>query len=96
MNKFDAGAIRTRTGWLGYWRRVNDSQNIVLRDGKHDLIFATEIEALKAANAAFLEYLNSPITGISSMGGSKCSVAKKAAEKVFGKAVQSPNPTEEL
>jgi hypothetical protein len=46
-------------------------RNRVLRDGKHDIIFATEAEALRAANAAFLSYLNSPITGISSMGGSK-------------------------
>ncbi|OWK23939.1 hypothetical protein AJ87_26345 [Rhizobium yanglingense] len=57
----------------------------------HDIIFETEAEALKAANAEFLKYLNSPITGISSMGGSKKSVAKKAAEKLFrggGKTVE--------
>ncbi|ULJ73615.1 hypothetical protein [Rhizobium gallicum] len=83
MNKFDAGAQRTPNGWIGYFRMVHHAQNKVLRDGKHDIIFATEAEALKAANAAFFDYLNSPITGISSMGGSKKSVAKKAADKLF-------------
>ncbi|MEX2739938.1 hypothetical protein AB3480_00565 [Rhizobium mongolense] len=91
MNKFDAGAMKTPHGWIGYFRMVHHAQNRVLRDGKHDIIFPTEAEALRAANAAFLSYLNSPITGISSMGGSKKSVAKKAAEKLFrggGKTIE--------
>jgi hypothetical protein len=85
MNKFDAGAQLTPNGWIGYFRMVHHAQNKVLREGKHDILFATEAEALKAANAAFFKYLNSPITGISSMGGSKKSVAKNAAEKIFRK-----------
>ncbi|MEX2743678.1 hypothetical protein AB3480_20450 [Rhizobium mongolense] len=44
---------------------MHDAENRVLRDGKHDIIFATEAEALKAANAEFLKYLYSQITGIS-------------------------------
>ena len=35
MNRFDSGAQRVPTGWTGYWRRVHDSQNIVIRDGRH-------------------------------------------------------------
>ncbi|MFA1674808.1 hypothetical protein ACDY97_19085 [Rhizobium mongolense] len=84
-NCFAAGAMKRGHGWIAYYRRVHDAENRVLRDGKHDIIFATEAEALRAANAAFLSYLNSPITGISSMGGSKKSVAKKAAEAIFRK-----------
>lgn len=82
-NKFDAGAILTPRGWIGFYREVHWSSNHVLRDGRHDIIFATEAEAKDAALKAFLEYLNSPIVGIQSMGGSKRSVAKKAAEKLF-------------
>ncbi|TCL70627.1 hypothetical protein [Rhizobium sp. BK251] len=85
MNKFDAGAMKTPTGWIGYFRMVHHAENRVLRNGRHDIIFATEAEALKAANTAFFEYLNSPIVGISSMGGSKKGVAKKAAEAIFRK-----------
>jgi len=83
MNKFDAGAIFTARGYIAFYRMVHQSENKVLRDGKHDIIFATEAEALKAANEAFFTYLNSPIVGSSSMGGSKRSVAKKAAERLF-------------
>ncbi|MHC2297882.1 hypothetical protein [Rhizobium mongolense] len=82
---FAAGATKRGHGWIAYYRRVHDAENRVLRDGKHDIIFATEAEALKAANAEFLKYLNSQITSISSMGGSKKSVAKKAADRLFKK-----------
>ncbi|AJD41009.1 hypothetical protein C9413_16270 [Rhizobium sp. SEMIA 4085] len=84
MNKFDCGAMK-RPRRIAYYRRVHDAENRVLRDGRHDIIFATETEALKAANGAFFEHLNSPITGISSMGGSKKGVAKKTAEAIFRK-----------
>jgi hypothetical protein len=83
MNRFDAGAKQTPNGWTGYYRMVHHSEPRVLRDGKHVLIFPTEVEALKAAKDALLKYLNSPIVGISTMGGSKKSVAKKAADKLF-------------
>ncbi|NTG00084.1 hypothetical protein G6L30_08115 [Agrobacterium rhizogenes] len=83
MNEFAAGAQRVKTGWIAYYRKVHQSQNTVLRNGRHDIIFPTEIEALKAANEEFFKYLNSPITGVSSMGGTKYSVAKTAAEKIF-------------
>ncbi|ULJ72951.1 hypothetical protein [Rhizobium gallicum] len=75
-----AGAMKRGHGWIAYYRRVHDAENRVLRDGRHDIIFATEAEALKAANSEFLKYLNSPITGISSMGGSKKSVAEGGRE----------------
>lgn len=85
MNKFDAGAMRQGHGWIGYYRRVHESENRVLRDGRHDIVFASEAEALRAANKALLQYLNCPITGISSMGGKPSVVAKAAAERLFQK-----------
>lgn len=83
MNKFDAGAQPIRNGWIGFYRCVHESENRVLRDGKHDIIFPTKAEALQAAIDAHLAYLNSPITGFSTMECSKGSIARKEAEAVF-------------
>lgn len=82
MNRFDAGAMRTPTGWVAYYRQVHRSENFVLRDRGHDIIFGSEAEAKQAAWDAFLEYLNSPITGmIETMG--QFSKARRAAELIF-------------
>lgn len=79
MNRFDAGAMRTPSGWIGFYRAVHRSENFVLRDGPHDIIFATEAEAKEAALGAFLDYLNSPISGISSAGAA----AHDTADNLF-------------
>lgn len=63
MNRYDFGTFKQPTGWLAWYRRVHDGQNKVLRHKGDDIIFATELEALKAAGEAFLEYLNLPISG---------------------------------
>jgi hypothetical protein len=63
-NRFDAGAMKTPSGWIGFYRQVHRSTNFVLRDGKRDVIFATQAEAKEAAWKAFLDYLNSPISGL--------------------------------
>ena len=81
MNKFDCGAMNRPEGWIAFYRMVHHAENRVIRDGRHDVIFATEAEALKAANAEFFKCLNSPITGISSMGGNRS--AKSRAELLF-------------
>lgn len=83
MNKFDAGAIRTPTGYIAYYRQVHRSENFVLRDRGHDIIFASEHEAKDAAWAAFLEYLNNPITGLLAIGDDRFSAARKRAELIF-------------
>jgi len=82
MNRFDAGAQRVPTGWIGYFRMVHKSENHVLRDRGHDIIFASEAEAKQAAWDAFLEYLNSPITGMTETVG-QFSNARRAAELIF-------------
>lgn len=83
MNRFDAGAQRVPTGWIGYFRMVHKSENHVLRDRGHDIIFPSEIEAKQAAWDAFLEYLNSPITGLLAIGDDRFSAARKKAELIF-------------
>jgi hypothetical protein len=86
MNKFDAGAMKTPSGFVAYYRQVHRSANFVLRDGKHDIIFATKEEAEKAALSAFLDYLNSPIVSESLTGPTtKRAAAKKSAEAIFRK-----------
>lgn len=83
MNHFDAGAMRVKTGWLAYFRMVHKSENHVLRDRGHDIIFASEQEAKDAAWSAFLEYLNNPITGLLAIGDDRFSAARKRAELIF-------------
>lgn len=63
MNRYAFGTFKQRTGWLAWYRRVHDGQNKVLRHKGDDIIFATELEALKAAGEAFLEYVNCPVIG---------------------------------
>ena len=82
MNRFDAGAMRTPTGWVAYYRQVHRSENFVLRDRGHDIIFGSEAEAKQAAWDAFLEYLNSPITGLTETAG-RFSDARRKAELIF-------------
>lgn len=62
-NRYDFGTFKQPTGWLAWYRRVHDGQNTVLRHKGDDIIFATELEALKAAGEAFLEYVNCPVVG---------------------------------
>ena len=64
MNKFDFGAMPVRGGFLGFYRMVHHSKNFILRDGRHDILFATAEEAEREAGKAFKEYLNSPISGM--------------------------------
>lgn len=91
MNKFDAGAMKTPTGYIAFYRQVSHSRNFVLRDGKHDIIFATKEEAEKAALSAFLDYLNSPIVSESLTGPTtKRAAAKKSAEAIFRKGKRIP------
>lgn len=68
-NRFDFGAMPVRGGYLAFYRMVHHSQNFILRDGKLDRLFATEREAELAAGQAFKEYLNSPISGMSTPDG---------------------------
>lgn len=91
MNKFDVGSIKTPTGFVAYYRQVHRSTNFILRDGKHDIIFATSEAAEKAALRAFLEYLNTPIVAESLTGPTtKRAAARKTAEAIFkrGKRIE--------
>jgi len=80
-NRFDAGTIRTPHGFIAYYRCVHEAENRVLRNGRHDITFGTEAEALKAAKDALLGYLNSPIVGISAMGGNVKQAKFASAER---------------
>lgn len=62
-NCYAFGTFKQPTGYLAWYRRVHDGQNTVLRHKGDDILFATELEALKAAGEAFLAYVNSPIVG---------------------------------
>lgn len=66
MNAFDFGYMPYGGGFIAYYRMVHHSRNFVLRDGRHDIIFATSREAYEAAGEAFKAYLNSPISGMTS------------------------------
>lgn len=63
-NQFAFGTIPSSGGFLAYYRMVHRSDNFILRDGRHDIIFATQHEAYRAAGDAFLSYLNSHISGL--------------------------------
>lgn len=74
---------RLPTGYIAYYRQVHRSENFVLRDRGHDIIFASKAEAQEAAWSAFLEYLNNPITGLTDDTPSRFQKARKAAELIF-------------
>jgi hypothetical protein len=57
-NAFNSGAILSPNGWIAFYRDVRWSANKVLRDGKHDIIFASQQEAKDAGHAALLAHLN--------------------------------------
>ena len=79
VNAFDFGALPLRGGFIAFYRMVHRSENFVIRDGRHDVIFATRAEAEKAAGEAFKAYLNSPISGMTAEATSRTS----AADAVF-------------
>lgn len=87
MNRYDFGTFKQPTGWLAWYRRVHDGQNKVLRHKGDDIIFATELEALKAAGEAFLEYVNCPVVGATMAPATRSSAAKARAEQIFKKEV---------
>jgi len=62
-NAFASGAILSANGWIAFYRDVRWSSNRVLRDGKHDIIFATQQEAKDAGHAALLAHLNGHMVG---------------------------------
>lgn len=91
MNKFDFGSMPVRGGFLAFYRMVHHSKNFVLRDGKHDIIFATAAEAEQAAGQAFKDYLNSPIGTATFDTATPKKAHRAAAEKLFqggGKVVE--------
>jgi predicted nucleotide-binding protein (sugar kinase/HSP70/actin superfamily) len=83
MNVYDFGTFKQPTGWIAYYRRVHDGQNTVLRHKGDDIIFATELEALKAAGEAFLEYVNCPVVGATMTTVTRSSAPKARAEQIF-------------
>ena len=78
MNDFDCNALKRPEGWIAFYRQVHRSENFILRDGRHDIIFATEAEAKEAARVAFLDYLNSPISGMRNAAASNWDDANSA------------------
>lgn len=94
-NAYDFGAFEQPTGWLAYYRRVHDGQNSVLRHKGDDILFATELEALKAARVAFLDYVNSPIVGAQVQVPSIKAVKFQRANKFFKEAIEYATKTSE-
>jgi len=62
-NAFNSGAILSPNGWIAFYRDVRWSENRILRDGKHDIIFASQQEAKEAGHAALLAHLNGHMVG---------------------------------
>lgn len=91
-NSFDSGAIMSPQGWIAYYRDVRWSQNRVLRDGKYDIIFATEQEAKDAGHQALLDHLNGGMVGdlMTSSTPTIRQARKAAADRLFrkGKEIQ--------
>ncbi len=84
MNKFDFGSMPARGGgFIAFYRMVHHSRNFVLRDGCHDIIFATAAEAKEAAGEAFKAYLNSPIGSATFDTATPKKAQRAAAEKLF-------------
>lgn len=77
-NRFDFGSMPVRGGFLAFYRMVHHSKNFILRDGKLDRLFCTAEEAELEAGKAFKEYLNSPISGLTSADGGQWDAANAA------------------
>ncbi len=96
-NRFDSGAHMSPQGWVAWYRDVKWSENRVLRDGKHDIIFATQQEAKDAGHEALLKHLNGYMTGerdIAPLPTSKERKFEVASKKLFkggGKIVHVEN-----
>ena len=94
MNQFDFGSMPVRGGFVAFYRMVHQSKNFILRDGKHDILFATASEAYTAAGEAFKAYMNTPIVSESLTGPTtKRAAAKSAAEAVFRQGKRIPVET---
>jgi len=62
-NTFNSGAILSPNGWIAFYRDVRWSENRILRDGKHNIIFPSQQEAKEAGHAALLAHLNGHMVG---------------------------------
>lgn len=79
-NKFDSGAQLSPQGWIAWYRDVKWSENRVLRDGKHDIIFASQQEAKDAGHDALMNHLNGHMTGERDIAPLPTSKERKFAE----------------
>ncbi|MBD8556318.1 hypothetical protein IFT84_17560 [Rhizobium sp. CFBP 8762] len=82
-NGFDCGVMERPTGWIAWYRRLTDAQNIVLRDGKLDIIYATEGEAWAAAKDKLCSTVNSPCESFQAKPPSVKSLKAAAANRAF-------------
>ncbi|WP_311272199.1 MULTISPECIES: hypothetical protein [unclassified Rhizobium] len=79
-NRFDSGAQLSPQGWIAWYRDVKWSENRVLRDGKHDIIFASQQEAKDAGHEALMSHLNGHMTGERNIAPLPTSKERKFAE----------------
>jgi hypothetical protein len=68
MNRVDFGAFKRPTGQVSWYRLYHHGENRILREGRNDILFATEAEAEAAAKAEFLRQMNNPIVAESFTG----------------------------
>lgn len=92
-NKFGSGAQLTPQGWIAWYRDVKWSENRVLREGKHDIIFPSQQDAKDAGHKALMDHLNGHMTSernIAPLPSSKERKFDEASKKLFlggGKSV---------
>lgn len=91
-NELGFGSQKIRTGWIAWFRLYHHGENRILREGRNDILFATEAEAEAAAKAEFLRQMNSEIVSESFTGPTTPkALARARLEKMFrggGKIVE--------
>lgn len=56
-NRVDFGAFKRHMGYIAWFRLYHHGENRILREGRNDILFATEAEAEAAAKAEFLRQM---------------------------------------
>jgi hypothetical protein len=83
-NRVDFGAFKRPTGFIAWFRLYHHGENRILREGRNDILFATEAEAEAAAKAEFLRQMNSKLVSESFTGPTTPkALAKARLDRIF-------------
>ena len=81
--RFDCGAVRIDTGWLGYYQMPNGPARLYVRNGLDRVVFASKQEGRNVAWHQFIRALNRSLIGGKITVAVPPTAAREAANKIF-------------